>query len=397
MGACASAQELRPTGSRLILGRYETSADNFDLLNTGGDLLGEGTSSVCYRGVDTQTGVPVAIKVYKDWCHGAAGRQVLFRKFRRQVEVMRELQQPVLHKETSTDHGTAATPESSCWGTSQPLVAPPSELFVQLLDYSTDLDGEPGHDVLDGRLYVVMELGQQSLKEYLDLHRERRQAPSAEAVRSLSRSIVSVVAGLHAAGFVHLDLKPENIMMCGFRMKLIDVDSCTRVGASVSARDSSISFSPVYCAPEWARFVIDPDKQAICVDPSLDVWSVGMTLCELVAMRPCLKAAYFSKKSRHGFYEWLGAMRQAPLPRSISRFDPDFTDLLSSWMLLGDQGDRRTLAQCLSHPFFDGDASSPMCDVRLFEDHDERAFHEAEGKCPDECDGSTTASTVGGP
>lgn len=381
MGACASAQDLRPTGSRLILGRYETSADHFDLLNTGGDLLGEGTSSVCYRGVDTQTGVPVAIKIYKDWCHGEAGRLVLFRKFRRQVAVMEELQKR-----------TRSAP--------QPSVTPPSELFVQLLDYSTDLDGEPGHDVFDGRLYVVMELAQQSLKEYLDLHRERRAAPSIETVRSLSRSIVSVVAGLHASGFVHLDLKPENIMMSGFRLKLIDVDSCTRVGEKLSARDSSISFSPVYCAPEWARFVVDPEKQPICVDPSLDVWSVGMTLCELVALRPCLKAAYFSKKSRKDFYEWLGAMQQAPLSKSLRALDPNFTSLLSSCMLLGDPGHRQTLAQCLSHPFFDDASLSPSTDVRRFEEDNPKVAFErvrwAEVKCPDECDGSTTASSLGG-
>merc|ERR1719329_1656365 len=71
----------------------------------------------------------------------------------------------------------------------KPPFTPASEFFVQLLDYSTDLDGEPGHDVFDGRLYIVMELGHQSLKEYLDLHRERREAPSAEAVKSLARSI----------------------------------------------------------------------------------------------------------------------------------------------------------------------------------------------------------------
>lgn len=376
MGACSSAVDCASRGGDwqapgLILGRYQIHADKRG-------VLGEGTSSVCHRGIDTKTGVPVAIKIYKDQCHQKeSARNVLLRKFRRQIEVMEELQQPFVQ------------PADPALGGSWLAVTSPQELFVRLLDYSTGLDGKPGPDVCDGCLYTVMELAQQDLKNYLESHRRKGKALEVENVHSLSKDIVKILAGLHAKGFVHLDLKPENIMMCGPHLKLIDVDSCTRVGERLSVHDSSISFSPIYCAPEWARFVIDRERKPISVDPGLDVWSVGMTLCELVMVQPCLKAAYVNKQSRHGYYEWLGALQSAPLPKDI---DADFADLLSSCMLVGNRQARKTLAQCLSHPFFDEPVSRAQSAVRDSKDSVEREPH----ACKDaagESDGSTTASS----
>lgn len=316
------------------MGRYRTSG-------TERDVLGDGTSSVCYKGVDTHTGTAVAIKIYKeDASRKELTREVTLKKFKRQIVVMEELQQPFHPQTIGSSLGGPWVDETS-----------PSELFVQLLDYSTGSDGRPGRDVYDGQLYIVMELAEQSLKEHLELQRGQEQL-SVDVVRDISRDIVRIVAGLHAKGFVHLDLKPENVVFCESRLKLIDVDGCTRIGEQLSVHDASISFSPVYCAPEWARFVTDPDQKPLRVEPSLDVWSIGMTLCDLILAEPCLKSAYVSKSSTHGFYTWVGAMKQAPLPMSVRSFDPEFADLLSSCMLLGNQAHRRSLAQCLSHPFF---------------------------------------------
>merc|ERR1719203_2466473 len=93
---------------------------------------------------------------------------------------------------------------------------------------------------------------------------------------------------------VHIDFKPENVMMFNGRLKLIDVDGCVKVGVSVSIQDSSISFSPCYCAPEWARFLIKDSDSRITISPCLDVWSVGMTICELVTLDAVLKPRYAS-------------------------------------------------------------------------------------------------------
>ena len=131
-------------------------------------------------------------------------------------------------------------------------------------------------------MYVITEVAQYSLKDYFALKREKNKPLSRESIKACARAILLVVAGLHAKGLVHLDLKPENLMMFNGRLKLIDVDGCVPIGSEVSINDSSISFSPCYCAPEWARFLTDESESKIIVNDKLDVWSIGITLCELV-------------------------------------------------------------------------------------------------------------------
>ncbi|CAK0850290.1 unnamed protein product [Prorocentrum cordatum] len=93
--------------------------------------------------------------------------------------------------------------------------------------------------------------------------------------------------------------------------------------------------------------------------PSLDVWSVGMTICELVTLDVTLKPTYTSflqngRSHRHAgflFMDWLSGIRNAPLPKSMKEFDQDCLDLLTSWLLVPDCTKRKTLAQCLVSPF----------------------------------------------
>jgi hypothetical protein len=167
------------------------------------------------------------------------------------------------------------------------------------------------------------------------------------------------VAGLHAKGLAHLDLKPENLMMFNGRLKLIDVDGCVKIGTNVSITDSSISFSPCYCAPEWAQFLINESNTGILVHPGLDVWSVGMTVCEFVSLSAILKPMYGNfLRNAHShreagflFMDWLSNIKKVPLPKQIEKFDNDFFDLVQNWLLLCDKGKRKSCAQSMSHPY----------------------------------------------
>jgi len=214
-------------------------------------------------------------------------------------------------------------------------------------------------------LYVITELAQYSLKDYLSLRREQNRPLSRVSIHNITKAIVLVMAGLHAKALVHLDMKPENMMMFNARLKLIDVDGCVKMGTSVSIRDSSISFSPCYCAPEWARFLIEEDDSLIEVRPGLDVWSIGMTLCELVTLDAVLKPMYASfLRSGHShreagflFMEWLGGIKAPPLPRAVERFDPLFVSLIKDYILVCDEVERKQLAQCMSSAYImEGDA-----------------------------------------
>jgi len=332
----------------IVMGKYRMSmAKN--------DLLGEGSSSICRKGIDLETGQEVAIKVYKTATKSVnSSEEIRLQKFKRQIQVLKMLQEPFQPpKDETLWHGDLAK-------------ATPSKLFMMLVDYSKDAKGEPAPDTNDGVMYVITEVAQYSLKDYFALKREKNKPLSRESIKACARAIILVVAGLHAKGLVHLDLKPENLMMFNGRLKLIDVDGCVPIDSEVSINDSSISFSPCYCAPEWARFLIDEAKNKIIAKPHLDVWSIGITLCELVTLDAILKPMYGNflrnghshREAGFLFMDWLGHITRAPVPKSIERFDKDFHKLIVDGLLVCDHMKRKSLAQCLSDPYIFESSSS---------------------------------------
>jgi len=336
--------EKKPANSnepRVVLGKYKLPGGRED-------IMGKGTSSICRKGVEIATGKQVAIKLYKEQQSGGKVKDTTMQKFKRQIEVLKELMQPF-----------PPAKDPNLW--SDVLTAiQPAQIFMQLIDYSQDPNtGEPGPDPNDGMLYVVTELAQYSLKDFLADRREKQKVLSKEAVRDLSKRMVLAMAGLHAKGLVHIDMKPENMMVFEGRLKVIDVDGCVRTGTKVSINDGSISFSPCYCAPEWARFMIKDNEQNIVATPGLDVWSVGMTLCELVTLDAIWKPQYANfMRNAHShreagflFLEWLGDIKKPPLPRNVEKFDPGLLELLTKWFLVCDPKKRKSCAQTLSMPY----------------------------------------------
>jgi serine/threonine protein kinase len=328
--------------SRSVMGKYT-------MFMTKDAIMGEGTSSICRKGTD-KDGNEIAIKVYKDQAKGGKLKDVTVQKFKRQIAVLRDLMSPFKKPADPT-----------LW---DPILegVKPERVFMQLLDYSKDSKGEPGPDTSDGFLYVVTELAGYSLKDWIAQRRDQGKPLSKDEVRDMSKGIVVAMAGLHAKGYVHIDMKPENLMDFNGKLKVIDVDGCVRAGTKVSIHDSSISFSPCYCAPEWAKFLIKDNQPNIIASPSLDVWSVGMTLCELVTLDAILKPQYANflrNASSHReagflFMEWLSGIRKAPLPKSVSGFDPGLVELLTQWLLVCNGTARKSCAQCLSNAYIKG-------------------------------------------
>jgi len=239
--------------------------------------------------------------------------------------------------------------------------AKPERLFMILVDHSKDAKGEPGPDVSDGVLYVITELAQYSLKDFLGTKKHDHEGPlSKETVRSMTKALVMVMAGLHAKGFVHLDLKPENLMVFDGCLKLIDVDGCVTVGMSIAISNPSISFSPCYCAPEWANFLLAETEANIVADPCLDVWSTGCTICEFVTLDAILKPTY-ANFLRHAhshreagflFMDWLSNIKKSPVPmKTVGAFDSELTTLLKDSLLVPDRNLRKTCAEALSNPY----------------------------------------------
>ena len=127
-------------------------------------------------------------------------------------------------------------------------------------------------------LAIVMELVQG-----LDLRRllrARQTLPPADAVRLVCQ-LLDGLAAVHAAGIVHRDVKPENMLVDGTaaqpRIRLTDFGVARlSYGASLT-KVSSIIGTPEYMAPE----VADHDSAA----PSADLYSAGIVLYEMLSGR----------------------------------------------------------------------------------------------------------------
>eukprot|EP00928_Gymnodinium_smaydae_P043598 TRINITY_DN29177_c0_g1_i2.p1 TRINITY_DN29177_c0_g1~~TRINITY_DN29177_c0_g1_i2.p1 ORF type:complete len:655 (+),score=61.42 TRINITY_DN29177_c0_g1_i2:150-1967(+) len=308
-------------------------------------LLGEGSFSVCRRGSCLTDGSAVAIKVYKQ----NVSNTKIMPKFKRQIEVLQELMSPIeINMSAELRHAEL-------------LKTPTNKLFMMMLDFSQGVDGTPGMDPAHHMFYVVTELAKCTLKDLFQRKLSRKEVYSDESVRSMAKAILFAVAGLHAKGLVHFDLKPANIMLFGDRLKVIDVDGCCKVGQSIRASDSSspVAFTLCYSSPQWAKFMLSEDG-VVFADTAFDVWSVGMILCELVTLESllkpnlanCLRNATSAQEANFLFMEWLSHVRKPPVPKKVRQFEPNFGALIVDSLLAIQPEKRKSCATCLMHSYF---------------------------------------------
>ncbi|PDP85163.1 serine/threonine protein kinase [Glycomyces fuscus] len=130
------------------------------------------------------------------------------------------------------------------------------------------------HDVFeyDGNPWVVMELVEGgSLQDRLD---ERGALPPDEVAR-IAESLLRAVRAANAAGVLHRDIKPGNIMMSlDGRVILTDFGIATVEGGPSITRTGALIGSPEYMPPE--RLEGGP------ADHRGDLWSIGVTLFSAV-------------------------------------------------------------------------------------------------------------------
>jgi hypothetical protein len=131
-----------------------------------------------------------------------------------------------------------------------------------------------------GLLYLVMELLD---GRTMDAVLRERALTNGEALE-LTRQLCAGLDALHAAGIIHQDLKPQNVMVsqrdgAGPVVKIVDFGLARLAGADPIESPSGqrrISGTPLYMAPEQAR-------AEDVIGPGADLFSLAVVAYELLA------------------------------------------------------------------------------------------------------------------
>jgi eukaryotic-like serine/threonine-protein kinase len=210
-------------GQRILAGRYRLD-----------EVIGRGGMSTVYRGTDLALDRTVAVKVALDPL--AEENPVYVARFKREARAAAALSDP----------GVVTV-------------------------YDAGADGPTR--------YIVMEYVEgQNLSELLREQEPAHRLDPARAAR-IAEEVAGTLAVAHAAGIVHRDIKPGNIMVGpGDRVKVLDF-GIARISEGVSlTQTASVLGTAPYMAPEQAMG--NP------ADARSDIYSLGCVLYEMLTGKP---------------------------------------------------------------------------------------------------------------
>jgi serine/threonine protein kinase len=115
----------------------------------------------------------------------------------------------------------------------------------------------------------------------------------------MGRQLCSAIGYLHRQGWLHLDIKPSNLIADGGRLKVIDLSIAQRPG-----RIGAGTGTERYMAPEQERGGV--------VGPAADVWGIGRVLQDAGLDVPCLQPDPADRPSVDNVIQWLDASLARP-------------------------------------------------------------------------------------
>eukprot|EP00416_Gambierdiscus_australes_P042154 CAMPEP_0171114306 /NCGR_PEP_ID=MMETSP0766_2-20121228/85002_1 /TAXON_ID=439317 /ORGANISM="Gambierdiscus australes, Strain CAWD 149" /LENGTH=408 /DNA_ID=CAMNT_0011576597 /DNA_START=65 /DNA_END=1292 /DNA_ORIENTATION=- len=353
--------------------RYKISRDR---------VLGRGATAHVYAGLDVVDCRSVAVKLFTAEESQSSNHleefkkvvSVLCRLGASSIDPKRLAQRRVSTSSFDADllqrdiaHSVSSNSTQSTDSLADPILdeIDTSSCYVSLLDYSRTSGGEAGFDHEEHLLFLVMELGEESLQERLQSYAKRGESLSVQELRELQWALCSMVWGLHAVGFVHMDIKPQNIMR--FRSggvdqwKLIDLDGAMETGVDLGLEHCT--FTPEYMPPELAVACgrrSTGSANTITLSRLMDVWSVGMCSLEAIFLQPVLRPWMEEWRRETGsdrkYFRWLADYSTEPIISGDLRdhlvgIDEDMCSFLEK-MLAKDPQERSSIAECLTHPWF---------------------------------------------
>lgn len=267
-GTAASEPAVEVQGRRkptIVAGRYEVDLDA---------PLGAGGMALVYRGRDLRTRRTVALKTLRlEYRNNPETRA----RFRHETRLMA-------------------------------FVAHPN--VARVFDLHEDADAPWAvQEYIPGR----------TLKELIE---ERGAFPPGEAADLLDQ-IASALGHLHERGLVHLDVKPQNLLVTPEgEVKLIDFGLAQTAGATQELIGGTTFGTAAYLAPEQAS--------GEAVDAATDVYALGCVVYELLTGHPP-----FQSDGRGEIKNDLirAHLEEQPVPPSVARPDLDLPDGLDDVVL----------------------------------------------------------------
>lgn len=203
-----------------------------------GDIryLAQGGMSWIYLANDNGRAVCVKLLSVEELLENPSQSQELYQRFKQERDILLELDHPHIVRIA----GQGRIGLHNC------------EVPFYAMEYC---DGGSLHDRMEGR------------------KKEMRGAFLQEEALTIFAKIARAVAYLHEKGYIHRDIKPQNILFAGDEPKLADLGLAKNPRQNITRRGDELG-TPVYLAPEQ-RLGQEPDQRT-------DIYALGLILYEML-------------------------------------------------------------------------------------------------------------------
>jgi serine/threonine protein kinase len=150
-------------------------------------------------------------------------------------------------------------------------------------------------------------------------------------VVALIAQAAQALACAHAAGIVHRDMKPGNVLVDGSQVKIADFGIARAIGTASVTRAGLMLGTPAYLSPEQAA--------GIPATPASDLYSLGVIAYECLAGRPPFSGSALSVALAHL------DRPLPPLPRTVPAPVAELVAALTAKDLRRRPGDALAVAQ----------------------------------------------------
>ncbi|KAF7683612.1 Serine/threonine-protein kinase MRCK gamma [Astathelohania contejeani] len=162
-----------------------------------------------------------------------------------------------------------------------------------------------------------------------------------EWIRFYSAEILLALDELHKIGYIHRDLKPDNVLIdSNGHIKLGDFGSCIKC-INGRAKSSVVVGTPDYVSPE----ILSSAGCEVEYGPEVDIWTFGVVLYEML-----IGASPFSSDTLRETQKRISEIKY-DFPPDVPT-SPEFKDLVTK--LVCKSEDRLKIEEIKNHPFYSG-------------------------------------------